>query len=257
MNLTTELGKINHWTKVNNLNLNIAKTNYIFFQNRSLQHNIPPVTMEGNTLDKVNFTKFLGVYIDENMNWNQQISFVSNKLSRMCGILFRVRNNLTPESLVSIYYTLCYPHLTYCVSVWACTWQSFIKKISIAQNKVFRCMFYMNRFQSTRNIINTQNFLNFTNIHRYFLMLNVYKNLTQYCGDQLFRVVCTSYNIRGNNLNLICPQFRTSLFKHSILCSGPQSWNLLPLQIKTLLQSGSLPNFKRSLKTYLYNCQNM
>ena len=139
-----------------------------FFQNRSVQHDIPPVTIEGNTLDRVKFTKFLGVYVDENMNWNQQISFVTNTLARMCGILYRIRNYLTPESLTSNYYTLCYPHLTYCVSVWACTWQSFIKKISVAQNENFRCMFYMNRFQSTRNIINTQNFLNFTNIHKYF-----------------------------------------------------------------------------------------
>ena len=74
----------------------------------------------------------------------------------MCGILYRVRNNLTPESLTSIYYTLCYPtptSLTVCVSVWACTWPSFIRKISIAQNKISWCIFYMSRFASTRNII--------------------------------------------------------------------------------------------------------
>ena len=146
--------------------------------------------------------------MNENVNWNRQITFVTTKSARMCGILYRIRNNLTPESLTSIYYTLCYPHLTYCVSVWACTWPSFVKKISIAQNKIFRCMFYMNRYESTRNILNTHNFLSFTNIHKYFVVLGIYKYLTQYCGAQPFRLVHTPYNIRGNNLNLTCPHFR-------------------------------------------------
>lgn len=254
--LIAELRNINHWTKINKLSLNTTKTNYILFQNRSIQHNISPVTIEGVMIDRVQNIKFLGVIIDENVNWNQHISFVTNKLVRMCGILFRVRNNLTPESLTSIYYTLCYPHLTYCVSVWACTWQSFLRKVSIAQNKIFRCIFFMNRFESTRNLLNTQNFLSFTNIHKYFLLLSIYKYLTQYCGTQPFRVIHTPYDIRGNYVNLICPQFRTSLFKNSVLCSGPHEWNSLPLEIKTLLRSGNLSSFKKHVKTYLYNSQN-
>ena len=256
INLVTELEKINYWTKINNLKLNITKTNYMFFQNRSLQHNIFPVTIEEHTLVRVKFTKFLGVYVDENVNWNEHISFVTNKLAKMCGILYRIRNNLTPESLTSIYYTLCYPHLIYCVSVWACTWQSFIKKITIAQNTIFRCIFYLNKFESTRNIMYTQNFLTFTNIHKYFVMLSIYKYLTQYCGGQPFSLVRTSYNIRGNNVNLIIPQYRTTLFKHSVLYFGPQMWNSFPLQIKNLLYSGNLSIFKKSVKTYLYTSQN-
>lgn len=114
----------------------------------------------------------------------------------------------------------------------------------------------MNKFESTRNIYNEQNFLKFSNIHKHFLLLSIYKYFTQYSGAQPFKLVQTSYNIRGNNVNLMCPQFRTTLFKYSVLCSGPQIWNSLPLEIKMLLHNDNLPTFKRSLKTYLYNCQN-
>ena len=251
-NLITELRKINCWTKLNNLSLNVAKTNYIFFHNRSVHCDFPPVTIADNTLSRVEFTKFLGVYIDENINWNKHISFVTNKLARMCGILFRVRNSLTLEALTSIYYTLCYPHLTYCVSIWASTWPSFTKKVTVAQNKILRSMFYMNRFESTRNIFNTQNFLLFSNIHKYFLLLSIFKYFTQYHGAQPFRLLQTPYNIRGNNVNIVCPQFRTTLFKHSVLCSGPQLWNSLPLQIKTLLYNGNLSTLKKKLLKHTY-----
>ena len=82
-----------------------------------MQHDILPETMEDNALDRVKCTKFLGVFIDENVNWNEHLSFVTNKLAKMYGILYRVCNNLTPESLTNIYYTLCYPHLAYCASI--------------------------------------------------------------------------------------------------------------------------------------------
>ena len=114
----------------------------------------------------------------------------------------------------------------------------------------------MNRYESTRNLRTTQNFLSFTNIHKYFVLLSIYKYLTQYRGDQPFRLVHTSYNIRGNDINLICPQFRTALFKHSILCSGPLLWNSLPVEIKNLLCNVSLSTFKKTVKTHLYICQN-
>lgn len=134
------------------------KTNYIIFHNRSIKIDMAPVRLEDTELERVCYTKFLGFFVDESVNWNYQINFVTSKISLICGILYRVRNNLTPEALISIYYTLCYPHLLYCVSVWACTWHSFLKKLTVAQNKIFRCMFFLSDL--------SHKFLSFPNIKK-------------------------------------------------------------------------------------------
>ena len=254
-NVDTVLGAIGKWIKSNNSNLNVSKTNYIVFQNRSIKVDFPPVTLEGAVLQRVTRTKFLGVYIDENINWNNQITFVATKLSKMSGILYRIRENLTREALISVYYTLCFPHLIYCVSVWACTWPSFLKKITVAQNNILRCLFYMNKFDSTQPIFSTQKFLTFENIHKYFLLLFIYKYIKQDHDSQLFRLVNTSHNTRSNTVNLICPQFSTSLFNNSVLCFGPSLWNSLTTDIKSLVNSGTLSLFKRHVKTHLFNLQ--
>lgn len=256
ININNELNSINMWLKHNKLRLNITKTKYIIFQNRSVTTNMPPITLEGKVLERVSYTKFLGVVIDQNINWKYQINSVANKLSRICGILYRIRNSLTQEALISIYYTLCYPHLIYCVSVLACTWPSFLKNLQVSQNKIFRCMFYMNKFDSTHNVFSTHRFLNFKNIHCYFLLLFIYKNLALMHGTHPFQVINTVHNTRRNNINLISPQFRTVLFRNSILCSGPQVWNSLPVEIKTLLNSNNFSLFKKSVKTHLFAIQN-
>lgn len=46
---------------------------------------ISSLTTEGNALDRVAFTKCLGAYIDENMNLNEHISFVTNNVAKLCG----------------------------------------------------------------------------------------------------------------------------------------------------------------------------
>ncbi len=165
MNFNNDINSINTWIENNKLSLNITKTKYIIFQNRSITTNTPPVTLEGTLFERVSFTKFLGVYINQTNNWKYQTNSVITQLSRMCGILYRVRKNLTQEALISIYYTLCYLHLMHCVTVWACTWSSFLRKIQVAQNKIFRCMFYMNKSDSIHKVFSTQKFLNLKNIH--------------------------------------------------------------------------------------------
>ena len=133
--------------KNNKLKLNIAKPNYIVFQNRSIDYHLPPLLLEGETLNNVTHTKLLGVHRDKNLNWNYQINNVYSKSSKMCGILYKVRNYLTTESMISIYYYVTLILYT----VWVCTWPLFINKLKIAQYKILRCIFYRGKFDSTYN----------------------------------------------------------------------------------------------------------
>ena len=43
-------------------------------------------------IKEVNYTKFLGLYIDENFSWKYHISHVTMKMSKMTGILANARH---------------------------------------------------------------------------------------------------------------------------------------------------------------------
>lgn len=254
-NINLELESVRIWIISNKLKLNTSKTKYMIFQNRSIHHNMPPVTMDGVLLERVTHIKFLGILIDEHINWNCHINSVVTKLSRMGGILYRVRDYLTQDALFSIYYTLCYPHLLYCVSIWGSTWPSYLDKVTAAQKKLFRTFFSLGKYDTTNIIFSTSNFLTFTNIYKYFLLLFIYKCIKVYQGINIFRLLNFNQNTRGNNLNLFCPQFRTTLFRNSLLCSGPHLWNSLPTEIKELVNNGHVFLFKRTIKKYLLSLQ--
>lgn len=135
--LNNEFSHVHQWIKHNGLKLNVSKTNFILFQNRSVHQPLPPVVLDGERIERVEHIKFLGVHIDEHLGWNHHIKEVCLKLSMTCGILYKVRKQLTPDAMLSIYYTLAYSFLHYCISVWGCTWPSFLNKLVVGQKKVF------------------------------------------------------------------------------------------------------------------------
>jgi len=62
--------------------------------------------------------KFLGVIIDENLDWKLQIANVKKKIGKGNYLLWRYKNKLTLPMKKVIYESFIRTHITYCLSVW-------------------------------------------------------------------------------------------------------------------------------------------
>ena len=74
-----ELSKLFVWFSINTLSLNLGNTNYILFRSR------PPdlelhLKINNAEIPKVTATKFLGIIIDDRLNWKTHIQSVKSKL---------------------------------------------------------------------------------------------------------------------------------------------------------------------------------
>ena len=116
-----------------------------------------------------------------------------------------------------------------------------------------RCMFFLKRFDSVARIYSERNILKVTFIHIYFALLLIYKN---YVKNEIFKLIEHVSNTRRNNINLICPVFRTTLYKNSVMCSAPKLFNDMPLEIKRLLTTSNINIYKRETKKYVLCLQN-
>ena len=70
-------------------------------------------------LHSSNNVKYLGIKIDENLNWKHHVNDVSTKLIRANAILFKIRNYVNSKILRSIYFAVFESHLNYSSLVWA------------------------------------------------------------------------------------------------------------------------------------------
>ena len=89
------------------------------------------IQIDNNVIERVKETVFLGVILDEYLSWKPHILSVSRKISKSIGIIYKSSFCLPKTSLRSLYYSLVYPYLTYCVSVWGSTYQSNLNRIII------------------------------------------------------------------------------------------------------------------------------
>ena len=87
----SELSNISLWRKVNKLSLNIKKTHYMMFCRRKKLHHDVKLLIDGQAIDEVQKTKFLGIIIDNKLTWKWHIDHITGKISRGIGMIRKAR----------------------------------------------------------------------------------------------------------------------------------------------------------------------
>ena len=60
-------------------------------------------------IEQVDHKKFLGVIINDRLNWNDHIKTVFTEVNKNTGILYRTRKNLNTNTQLLLYLTLIQP----------------------------------------------------------------------------------------------------------------------------------------------------
>ena len=125
-----ELKKLKCWFDFNKLTLNLSKTKYIVFGNRSINTN-KKLTINTMEIERVNEVKFLGVLIDSKLCWKPHINYIKTKISKSTAILYKVKDFLNKCSLYMLYNSFILPYITYCAEVWGNTYSTNTEPIYI------------------------------------------------------------------------------------------------------------------------------
>ena len=108
------------WFSLNELSLNISKTNYMIFCKSHVEQNIQ-ISFGNKLINKVNKTKFLGVIIDDQLNLHSHIKRIVSKLHKNYYVIKRASRLLSTSSLTMLYNSLCLPYMLYCCEIWGRT----------------------------------------------------------------------------------------------------------------------------------------
>ena len=85
-----------------------------------------------------NSTKFLGIYVDENLTWKKHVKFVNKKIANALFSIKQVKHILPFESLRTLYYSLIQSHLSYGIIVWGNADKSVVKSTFLLQKRAIR-----------------------------------------------------------------------------------------------------------------------
>ena len=125
------------WVDSNGLKLNLKKTNYIVFS-RGRIHTVRDIYIGNTLIKRVHEAKFLGVIMDDRLNWAQHIKAVKAKMSRYVGVMYRVKSLLPAKSRIQIFHSFVQSYINYCSLVWGFAARSNIELLFAGQKKGLR-----------------------------------------------------------------------------------------------------------------------
>jgi hypothetical protein len=135
--LNNVMNELQTWLTLNSLVVNVQKTLVMSF--RTAQNKkpvLPQVIFEGRDIPYDTETKFLGVYINENMKRNSHIKYLSSKLNTSSYVINSLKNVMSPYVLRTIYFSCFHVLVRYGLTLWGGDPESI--RIFRLQKKVIR-----------------------------------------------------------------------------------------------------------------------
>ena len=174
--MNCELNKVVIWLAANKLSLNIKKTHFMIFRPiRCCIDNQQDIRICDKKIEFVEHTKFLGIYIDSKLSWSQHISYLKTKLSKGIGVLRKARKLLSKDMLVTLYNSLVFPYLNYCLEVWGGAQDIHIKSLIILHKRTIRLITCSSRMTHTKPIFLQLNLLTLKELYLYKVGLVMFK----------------------------------------------------------------------------------
>ena len=94
----------------------------------------PKLHINATEIERTDHFNFLGLQLNHNLKWNTHINYVSLKISKVTGLLYKLTSVYPITILKSIYNTLVLPHINYCIL----SWGSQIDRIHLLQKRAIR-----------------------------------------------------------------------------------------------------------------------
>ena len=143
--MNQELTKVLEYCAANKFSINFKNTKYIFITSPRKK---PNISITACNIQRKEYIKCVGVYIDENLKWDTQIALINDKIAKNTGILFKLRHYVSIRTLKQLYYTLIYPYLNYALMSWGTASRFRPDTVQVKQSKCIRSIFFARNRES-------------------------------------------------------------------------------------------------------------
>ena len=123
-------------------------------------------------------SQFLGVTIDDQLNWKPHINKLILKLNRNAGVIYKIRYKISAAVTLKLYDFMILCHISYCSVIWAANRSaSKLLKVHLIQKRVLRLVLWADRSSPFKPIFKKLHRLTIFDIYRLQLGSFMFANL--------------------------------------------------------------------------------
>jgi len=232
---------------MNKMKLNISKTKSMIINcnGSSIIH------INNQIIETVNEIKYLGIIIDNKLNFKSNLDYVCKKIAKKIYFLCSIRKNISINTAINIYNVIIKPHFEYCSTVLFMCNAEMMSRLQKLQNKGMRCVLKLNKYTSIDFMLQSLNWLNVEQRLKMNVLIFVFKMkhkmLPKYLYEKLVYVSDVhDYRLRNRN-NFRLKKYSSEKAKNMTMYSGLSLFNSLPNKLK---DESNLKVFKKCIIEY-------
>ena len=245
-NIKEEMKLICKWFRINKLKFNADKTSLLIFDRLTELDSIS-LTLENGSVCTVNETKsqkYLGLMIDNLLNFQDHIEYVKSKVAKRIGALYRSKNLLPLKYRKMFVNALMLPQFDYLDIIWCRAAKTRLNSPDILYKKVAKIALDVNIREPSVNVYRDMKWLPLhlrRQLHLSSYMYKIINGLAPPVFTNKFAYI-SGGSRDAEMCNLYIPKSKShKCFSYL----GAKCWNSTPTTIRT---AESCPKFAQSLK---------
>lgn len=243
--VNSELKQVSSWIKSNKIAINYDKTKYIIFSYRKFTSDLP-ILFDGTEIEQVTSVRFLGLMVDEGLNFKLHVDHILSKLSKSVGIMNKLKYYFPLEVMQCLYRSFIVPYLDYGIEIWGGAYKNATEKIFVAQKKAIRATFNLPYNEHTTQFFKSFGVLKLKDIHLLKLASIMFKTLNYNSYPFLSIRLQTNADIHQHSTRissrLRLPLYQRGKSQQSFIYQAIGFWNSI-----TDKNYSSAGTFRRSL----------
>ena len=232
LNIRIELLNIEKWLDLNKLSLNVAKTNFVVFDNLDYNDRIYLDSSGSNTfIDECKVIKYLGLMVDNKLSFNAHIDLIKKKVAKRIGAMYRCKNLLPLKYRKMFANALMLPLFDYLDTIYSKACKTKLNDLDVIYKKVAKIALDVSTRESSLNVYRDMSWLPLhlrRQVHLSAYMYRIINELSPSNCMNKFKFI-SGGSRESSKCNLYIHKSK-SLKDFYYL--GAKCWNILPNQLR-------------------------
>ena len=233
-----DIESLTTWFRKNSLSVNITKCEYMTL-GRSFDYELH---LLGEKVERKPQCKYLGIYVDENLTFKYHIGYVTKKLNKFSGLIYRVRHLYTKKHLLMFYKAFAESVIRYGLITYGSALKTNLSSIDTAQRRILRGIFFKKKHDSLYQIYISNCLSNVYEMFIHEVFIEVFKHVRGESPNEIlnFNFNHHDYNTTRKRKGLLPALSKRTVLKERSLknvLTKAYNWlkmmNLIPEDIKS------------------------
>ena len=120
--------------------------------NKPIPNNLTEIVTTQATIKWVTEMKYLGLVLDEKLNYNEHVQSISNFLMRYFGIFNHIKYKVNNKTARQLYFAFVFSRLKYGIEIYGNRSETNINKLPTMQNKLLKLLLHLDRLTPTNKL---------------------------------------------------------------------------------------------------------